>query len=83
MLTIRLKVTGYDKGRNVCQAVLQNGDNVEFDPYVSCAIPLTDEEYVDGDGAGIIGCEYLLTEFTVYEHVIVPHQNGLIMIKHK
>lgn len=83
MLTIRLKVTGYDKERNVCQAVLQNGDNVEFDPYVSCAIPLTDEEYADGGGAGIVGCEYLLTAFTVYKHVIVPHEDGLIMIKHK
>lgn len=80
MITIRLKVIGYDKEKNVCQAVLQNGDQVEFDPYVSCAIPLTDEDYHAGRGADIVGNEYLLTSFSVYPYMIIPNQDGIVRV---
>lgn len=80
MLTIRLKVTGYDKERHVCQAVLQNGDIVDFDPYVGCAIRLSDEECRNGKGKDIVGCEFLLIEYAVTRRMITPYENGLILL---
>ena len=45
MIPIQIEITEYDQARNVCKAKLQNGNIIEIDPFVSCAIPLTDEEY--------------------------------------
>lgn len=80
MVTLRLAVTHYDKATNTCKAVLQNGDIVDFDPYVGCAIRLSDDEYENGEGKDIVGCEFLLIEYTVTRRMITPHENGLILL---
>jgi hypothetical protein len=80
MISLRLKIISYDKDRNTCKAELLNGDIVEIDPFVSCALALTDDDYVAGHGADVVGGEYILTEYTVYKNNIVPHEGGIISL---
>lgn len=80
MITFRIEVTDYDKETNTCKAILLNGDIVNFDPFVFCAFPMTDEEYENGKGFEVVGKKYLLTQFTVYTDQIAPHENGMIEI---
>jgi hypothetical protein len=78
MITLRVKITEYNKERNVCTAELLNGDKIELDPFVSCAIPMDDDEYEAGKGFEFVGKEFILTEYTVYKQNVVPHENGMI-----
>lgn len=80
MITVRLKVTNYDKASNTCTAQLLNGDIIELDPFVGCAINMTDEEYEKGKGFDIVGNNYILTEYTVYKENVVPSEGGMIAI---
>lgn len=80
MIAVRVKITDYDKASNTCTAQLFNGDIIELDPFVSCAINMTDEEYDKGKGFDIIGKDYLLTEYTVCKENVVPHEGGMIAI---
>ena len=57
-----------------------NGDVIELDPYVGCAVELSDEDYSAGKGADIVGNDYLLTEYTAYKNSIVPHEGGMIAV---
>lgn len=81
MITLRLKVISYDNESNTCKAQLLNGDIVNFDPFVGCAIELSDEDYKNGFGSKLVDKSYLLTFYTVYRDAIVPHENGLLEIK--
>ena len=83
MITVRLKIKSYDKSKNIFLAELLNGDVVAFDPFVSCAIELTDQDYEAGMGANFVGCEYLLIEYTVYKDLVVPCQNGIVCLLQK
>ena len=78
MITVRVEIVGYDNHKNVCTGKLLNGDLIEIDPYVGCAIILSDDDYKKGKGADIVGKSYLLTEYTVYTQNVVPHENGMI-----
>ena len=80
MIALRVKITEYNKDRNACKAKLLNGDVVDLDPYVCCAIDLSDDDYETGKGADIVGNDYLLTEYTVYNDSIVPHAGGMIAL---
>jgi hypothetical protein len=80
MITLRLRVTDYDKSRNTCTAQLLNGDFIELDPYVGCAIELSDEDYDAGKGADIVGRDFILTEYSVYYHNVVPMEGGMIAL---
>ncbi len=80
MITLRVKIKEYDKARNVCYAELLNGDKIELDPFVSCAIPLSDDEYTNNKGFECVGDEYLLIEYTVYKERVVPLKNGMIKL---
>jgi len=80
MITVRVKITDYDKASNTCTAQLLNGDIIELDPFVGCAIELTDEDYENNKGFDIVGKTYLLTEYTVYKDNVVPGEGGMLEI---
>ncbi len=80
MITVRVKITDYDKASNTCTAQLLNGDIIELDPFVGCAISMTDYDYEKDKGFDIIGNSYLLTEYTVYKENVVPSEDGMIAI---
>lgn len=81
---VQLYVKEYFQELNTFEAVLASGEIVEFDPFVSNALELTDKEYGDGKGAEIKGKTFLITQFIVlpdcsdhYEYVIIPRIGGL------
>lgn len=80
MITVRVKIISYDKDVNTCKAQLLNGDVIELDPYVGCAITLTDEDYHAGKGGDIVGQSFLLTKYTVYAEHVVPHEGGMVAV---
>jgi len=80
MITLRVKITDYDKASNTYTAQLLNGDIIELDPLVGCAISMTDDDYEKDKGFDIVGSSYLLTEYTVYKENVVPSEGGMIAI---
>jgi len=58
-----------------------NGDIVDFDPFVSCAVSLTDDDYDNDKGSGIVGKSFILTQYTVYSDNVVPHQDGMFELE--
>lgn len=89
MLPLTVHVKEYFQDRNYFEAVLASGELVAFDPFVSCAITLTDEEYEAGKGQKLEGKNFLVTEFTVYKHfeydnryhyMVAPHEGGIIEV---
>ena len=80
MIELRLKITKYFQGSNTCEAQLMNGNLISFDPFVGCALELSDEDYQEGKGKYLVGNEYLMTEYTVYKDQVVPSENGLIQL---
>lgn len=80
MITARVKIVSYDKASNTCTAELQDGRIIELDPFVGCAIDMTDDEYEKDKGFGIVGNVYALTEYTVYTDNVVPHEGGMIKL---
>ena len=81
MITVRCTINHYDKELNTCTAILLNGDVICIDPFVFCAIPLSNEEYESGKGFDVVGKTFLLTSYTVYIDGVVPHEGGMIEIK--
>lgn len=89
MLPLTVYVKEYFPDRNYFWGVLASGELVAFDPFVSCAITLTDEEYKAGKGAELERKNFLITEFTVYKnfehenkyhYMVVPHEGGIIEV---
>lgn len=78
MIPLLVTITAYDHGRNVCQAKLQDGRIIELDPFVSCAIKLTDEEYAANKGAEIVGKAFVMALYSVYIDHVVPHEGGFV-----
>ena len=78
MITVRVKITEYNKESNTCKAELLNGDIINLDPFVSCAIDLTDGDYHNGRGADIVGKSYLLTKYSVTADQVTPDNGGMI-----
>jgi hypothetical protein len=78
MTSILIKVVSYDKDINCCTAEC-NGVMVEFDPYVLCALPLSDEEYQKGQGAQIVGNTYIVSDYFTISDIICPKQNGMTL----
>ena len=73
MLPIFIEITKYDFDTNTCTAKrLDSAMEFTFDPFVSCAIALSDEDYIAGRGSNVVGNRYLVTEYTVYECSVVP-----------
>jgi hypothetical protein len=80
MIAIRVEIIDYDKASNTCTARLMNGDIVELDPFVCCAISMTDEEYENNAGFDTVGNKYILTEYIVNKDNVVPCEGGMIKI---
>ena len=80
MIAIRVKIIDYDQGANTCVAQLLNGDVFELDPFVGCAIEMSDDEYESGKGFELVGKDYILTEYTVYKDNVVPIEGGMISL---
>lgn len=80
MITVRVKIISYDKDVNTCKAQLLSGDIIELDPYVGCAIALSDEDYYAGKGGDIVGKDFLLTKYSVYAENVIPHEGGMIAV---
>ena len=78
MIVQRIEIVSYDKERNTCKARLQNSDLIELDPFVSCAIRQTDEDYEANRGTELIGKKFLLTLYSVYSDSVVPHEGRMI-----
>jgi len=69
---INLVVNSYDFNRNVFSATTDDGEVVEFDPFVGCAIELTDEEYYKQELAPtIIGHKFAVNS-------LAPLPGGLV-----
>lgn len=81
MITQRLTIVAYNKDSHECEAKLLNGDIIILDPFVSCAIEMTDEDCVLGKGFDIVGNSYLLTEYSVYKSCVVPEKGGMILLQ--
>lgn len=80
MIDLKVKVISYDKKLNTCKANLSSGEIIDLDPFVGCAIPMTDEEYKNDKGFLTVGNDYVLTEYSVYKHNVVPHEGGMKLI---
>jgi len=80
MLPIEIVIKSYDKERNTCIAETGNGAIIDIDPYVGCAIALSDEDYEKGRGSDVVGKRYILTKYSVYSENVVPHEDGMIEI---
>ena len=89
MLPLTIHVTKYFKDKNFCEGSLASGELVAFDPFVCCAITLSDEDYAAGKGGDTVHKNYLLTSFSVqpwylqdgqYHYEITPNECGLIAL---
>lgn len=79
-MEIILTVTSYDKEKNNCQAVDQFSRTFEFDPFVGCALTMTDDQYLDGFGFSFVGNRYCATNYSFSSGMIIPHEGGLHLI---
>lgn len=86
MLPITLRVKKYHKNRNYFEAVLMSGDVVAFDPFVSCAIELSDNDYHAGKGEDLVGKNFVITGFCVqpwaeyderYQYMVIPYEGEI------
>ncbi len=79
--SIRVKVLSYNKDINSCQAVTSCGDKISFDPFVFCAIRMTDEEYEEDYGYTIVGNTYDLYKYQVDVDQVYPLEGGMMLVK--
>ena len=80
MIPIRITISSYDKETNTCKATLLNGDVICLDPFVGCALELSDDDHEAGCGADVVGNTYILVEYTVYRESVVPSEGGMIQL---
>lgn len=85
MLPLRLVTKAYDKDRNIFKAILPSDEIVYFDPFVGCAISLSDDDYANGKGFEYENKPFLLTEFSVQKwgvnsYMIIPSEGGIIAL---
>jgi len=80
-LEIVLRVIRYDKESNTCRAIDSFGRDFDFDPFVSCAIKMTDEQYAGDFGFSIVGNGYVASDYSFSNGQLVPHENGLVLFR--
>lgn len=69
-----VEIISYDKSSNTCTGQNQYGELFEIDPFVGCAIYLSDIDYITDKGFEVIGNRYIMSGFTVYDTHVVPHE---------
>jgi hypothetical protein len=80
MIPLQVQIIAYDKQSNDCTGKLLNGNIISIDPFVGCAIKMTDEEYENNKGAELVGCIFILHSYSVYPTHVVPHENGMLQV---
>jgi hypothetical protein len=83
MFPLRIVTKKYFKEYNNFEAILPSDEIVLFDPFVACAIELSDEDYVNGKGIEYENKAFLLTEFSVRKfgvtkYMVIPDEHGII-----
>lgn len=81
MIPVIIEITKYNESSNTCVAKLRDGSIINFDPFVGCAIPLTDDEYREGKAHALVGNSYLLIRYSVERNGVYPHEGGIMQIK--
>ena len=77
MIPLIVKIISYSFENNTCQAELQDKKIITLDPFVGCAIDLSDEEYDIGEKAqSIVGKSYLMSEYGVFHHCVIPNEKA-------
>ena len=79
-LTLHIQLIEYRKESNDFIAKTSLGESFVFDPFVSCALSMTDGEYRDGKGFELVGREFLMTHYTVTPDNVYSHEGGIIDI---
>ena len=80
MIPLIVTITEFRKDTNDCVAVLENGKKIILDPFVSCAIPQTEEDYESDKGFELVGQTYCMHEYSVYQNTVTPHKGGLLLV---
>jgi hypothetical protein len=81
MINLTVTVLSYDKSSNTCAAKDEFCRQFSFDPFVDCAIPLSDEDYHAGKGGQVVGKTYIMTKYSFDGHHVVPYSGGLIEVQ--
>lgn len=76
----------YDKAKNYFTGKTSRGEHVYFDPFVSCAIDLSDDEYLEGKAFDYIGRAYVCFDYSVQvglfgQSMVIPSESGMVEIK--
>tara|TARA_R110002096_G_C14661646_1_gene728198 strand:- start:25547 stop:25831 length:285 start_codon:yes stop_codon:yes gene_type:complete len=79
-LTIQIQLIEYRKESNDFIAKTRLGESFVFDPFVSCALSMTDNEYENGKGFDFVGHDFLMNHYTVTHDNVYSHEGGLIEI---
>lgn len=80
MLPLIIEIVSYDKESNKMMAKTMRGVSFVLDPFVGCAIRMSDEDYELGKGSDFVGKSYCMTIYTVYSNEVVPHEGGLTLL---
>jgi hypothetical protein len=80
MIPLIIEIVSYNKESNKMIAKTLHGVNFALDPFVGCAIRMSDEDYELGKGGDFVGKSYCMTFYTVYKNEVVPHEGGLTLL---
>jgi hypothetical protein len=90
MLPLKITIINYLQTKGYCTASLASGEIVMFEPFVSNAVELSDDEYEAGAGYEMEGVSFLLTDFIVspcehesYNYMIIANRGGMIPVQGK
>lgn len=81
MIPLWIKIIKYNFDKNVCKAILQDGKIIDIDPFVGCALELTDADYNEKKGYDIVGNIYILTDYSVHPGMVLPSEGGMTFIQ--
>ena len=86
MINQTVTIASYDKSKNYFTAKTSLGENILFDPFVTCAIELSDDAYLDGKAFEFVGKTYICFSYSVQVWndgmaMLTPDENGMAEIK--
>ena len=83
MIPLQIRIKSYNKSTNTCQAYLQNGNIIDIDPFVACAVEMTDDEYNADKGYDMVDKSFVLIDYSVSPFWVIPTAGGMIDISGK
>lgn len=78
MIPLQIYITEYHEASNTCTAKLQNGNYIKLDPFVSCAVEMSNSDFENGKGHELVGKSYLITKYWVTPGEVIPDEGGMI-----